>query len=140
MTQPINPYLNFDGKAADAMKFYQKTLGGKLDLMLNKDLPPNPEVPPGNENRVMHARLVTDRGTIMASDTLTNHKFGGMHGFALALTYDTAGEAKKVFEKLAEGGKVSMPVGETFWAEAFGMCTDRFGTPWMVNGAMKPMQ
>ena len=139
MSQPLNPYLNFNGNCADAMTFYQKILGGKLDVMKMKDAPPNPQIPPGNENRVMHARLATDRGTIMASDTTTNMKFGGMHGFSLALTYDTAAEAKKVFEKLAEGGKVEMPLAQTFWSEAFGMCVDRFGTPWMVNGAMKPM-
>ena len=63
----------------------------------------------------------------------------GMHGLSLSLTYPTAAEAKRVFEALAKGGRVNMPIEKTFWAEAFGMLVDRFGTPWMVNGAQKPM-
>ena len=62
-----------------------------------------------------------------------------MHGFSLALTYPTAAEARKIFDALAEGGKVTMPMQKTFWAEGFGMLVDRFGTPWMINGGMQAM-
>lgn len=133
------PYLNYRGNCEEAFKFYQKTFGGKLDIMKMKDAPPDPnmKVPDSDKNLVMHARLVSDKATLMASDVLSGMPFNGMHGFSVALDYATAAEAKKVFAALAEGGKIGMPIGETFWAEAFGLVTDRFGTPWMVNGAMR---
>jgi PhnB protein len=135
----ITPYLNYNGNCEEAFKLYQKVLGGKLDIMKMKDAPadPNMPVPASDQNLVMHARLVSDKGMLMGSDTLSSMKFNPMHGFAIALDYPTADEAKNVFATLAEGGKVGMPIGETFWAGAFGMVTDRFGTPWMVNGAMR---
>ena len=135
----MTPYLNFKGNCEEAFKFYQKTFGGKLDIMKMKDAPPDPSmpVPASDQNLVMHARLASDKGTLMASDTLSSMKFNPMHGFAIAVDYPTAEEATKVFNALAEGGKIGMPIGPTFWAKAFGMCTDRFGTPWMVNGAMQ---
>ena len=136
---PLTPYLTFNGNCAEAMQFYQKTLGGKLDQMKIKDSPVKDQVPPGNDDRMMHTRLVFDGGTIMASDTLTSMKYEGMHGVSLALTFSTAAEAKKVFDTLGKGGKVTMPLDKSFWADAFGMVVDRFGTSWMVSGAMKPM-
>jgi PhnB protein len=69
----------------------------------------------------------------MATDT-----YKGMNGFFVSLVYPTAPEAKRVFDALTQGGKVTMPVGKSFWAEAFGMLVDRFGTPWMISGAMAP--
>lgn len=135
---PLNPYLTFNGNCAEAMQFYQKTLGGKLDIIKMSAAPAAQQIPPGNENRTMHARLVFDGGTIMASDALTTQTYEGMSGISLSLIYSTAAEAKKVFESLAKGGKVTMPLDKTFWSEAFGMVTDRFGTPWMINGAMTP--
>ena len=135
----INPYLTFNGNCAEAMRFYQQTLGGKLDLLTNGQSPYADQIPPGDAERIMHARLACDGGIIMASDALTNPDYKGMHGFAVALTYPTAAEAKRVFEALSKDGKVHMPLDKTFWAEAFGMLVDRFGTPWLVNGALAPM-
>ncbi len=87
----------------------------------------------------MHARLLFDGGALMASDTLVSEKDDGMKGFSLSLIYPTAADAGKVFDALAKGGKVVMPLDKTFWSEAFGMLVDRFGTPWMINGGMTPV-
>ena len=132
----LNPYLFFDGTCADAMRFYEKVLGGKLDLMTHASSPVADQTPPGMADRIMHARLVFDGGMLMASDWMAGQPYDGMKGFSLSLIYPTAAEAKKVFDVLAEGGRVTMPLDKSFWAEAFGMLVDRFGTPWMVNGAM----
>jgi len=130
----LNAYLTFDGNCADAMRFYERTLGGKLDLMTMGDSPMAAQTPPGSADRIMHARLAFDGGTLMASDAMAGDHYGGMKGFSLSLNYPKGGdEAKRVFDALAEGGKVTMPLDKTFWAEAFGMLVDRFGTPWMVN-------
>lgn len=134
--QQLNSYLFFDGTCSDAMRFYQRTLGGKLDLITHAESPVAAQTPPGSANRIMHARLSLGDSTLMASDSMVGAPYAGMKGFALALTYSTAAEAKRVFEALGQGGEVSMALQKTFWAEAFGMLVDRFGTPWMINGAM----
>jgi PhnB protein len=84
----------------------------------------------------MHARLALDGRALMASDVPQGQPYQGMNGFSLSLIYPSADEAKRVFNALADGGKVTMPVAKTFWADAYGMLTDRFGTPWMVGGGM----
>ncbi len=131
---PISAYLFFDGTCADAMRFYERTLGGKLDLMTNASSPVADQAPPGSADLILHARLVFDGGTLMASDWMTDQPYEGMHGFRLSLAYPTVAEAKRTFDALAEGGRVTMPLEKTFWAEAFGMLVDRFGTPWMLSG------
>lgn len=137
---PIQTYLNFDGNCAEALRFYEETLGAKIEaLMTFGDSPMAQQAPPGSEGRVVHARFSLDGSVVMASDTMPGDRSHGMHGFALSLTYPTAAEAKRVFEALGVGGKIGMPLEKTFWAEAFGMLIDRFGTPWMVNGGMVPM-
>jgi PhnB protein len=136
MTQ-LDSYLFFDGNCAEAMRFYERTLGGKLEVLLtHAQAPAGVPTPPGSADRIMHARLVIDGRALMASDAMLGESYEGMKNFSLSLVYGTAAEAKRVFEVLAEGGKIKMPIQKTFWAEAFGMLVDRFGTPWMVNGAM----
>ncbi len=132
----INPYLTFNGNCAEAMRFYERTLGGKLQIMTNGESPIADKLPPGNADRIMHARLDFDGGVLMASDDMPSNSYKGMHGFAVSVIYPTAAEARRVFEALAKGGKVFMPLDKAFWAEAFGMLVDRFGTPWLINGAM----
>jgi PhnB protein len=128
-------YLGFDGNCADAMRFYERTLGGKLEaLMKNSESPVADHLPPGTGDRIMHARLVFDGGVLMAGDTPAGVPYEGMKGFALTLNYPKVDEARRVFQALAEGGKITMPFQKTFWAEEFGMLIDRFGTPWIVNG------
>src|SRR5262245_55265264 len=135
----LNAYLNFDGTCADAMRFYQRTLGGKLNLMTNGQSPMADQIPPEAADRILHANLAFDGGVLMASDSMPGQSYKGMGGFGLAMTYPTVAEAKKTFDALAEGGRVDMPLGEAFWAKAFGMLVDRFGTPWLINGEMTPM-
>jgi len=132
----LDTYLTFDGNCAEAMRFYQRTLGGKLDLMTHAQSPMAGQTPAGSENRIMHARLVLDGRLLMASDSMAGHRYEGMKGFSLSLMYPTVAEAQRVFKALAEGGRVVMPLDKTFWAKAFGMLVDRFGTPWMVNGEL----
>jgi len=129
----VETYLTFDGNAAEAMRFYERTLGGKLEALMTFGEAPGGQAPPGAENRVMHARLLIGEHAIMASDGMPGHPYGGMHGFALSLSYPAASESKQAFEALAAGGKVTMPFQKTFFSQGFGMLVDRFGTPWMVN-------
>ncbi len=133
----LDSYLFFDGTCAEAMRFYERTLGGKLQMMMTYGEAPDPkQCPPGSQDRIMHASLSIDGRSLMASDTPAGQPAGAMNGFSLSLAYPTAEEARRAFDKLSEGGKVTMPVDKTFWAEAFGMLTDRFGTSWMVMGGM----
>ena len=88
----------------------------------------------------MHAYLsLPDGGSLYAGDAMPGTPYTGMHGVMIAITFDTVGEAEKVFATLSEGGKVTMPLGPTFWAKTFGMLTDRYGTPWGINGESIPM-
>ena len=133
----LDMYLTFNGNCADAMRFYERTLGGKLAmLMTHAESPMAAQTSPGSADRIMHARLVIDGRILMASDSMAGQPYEGMKGFSLSLVYPTVADAQRVFDALAEGGRVTMPLQKTFWAEAFGMLVDRFGTPWMVNGAM----
>jgi PhnB protein len=132
----LDNYLFFDGNCADAMRFYERTLGGKLQLMTHGDSPMAAQTPPGSANRIMHARLEFDGRLLMASDSMVGQPYEGMKGFSLSLIYPTVAEAQRIFAALADGGQVTMPIAKTFWAEAFGMLVDRFGTPWMVSGGM----
>jgi PhnB protein len=136
---PIHAYLTFDGNAAEAMRFYEKTLGGTMQMMMTMGEAPGAEqFPPGAKNRIMHAALAYGDGMLMASDAMPGQPYEGMKGFGVALTIETVAEARRVFDAFAEGGKVTMPFEKTFWVEGFGMVTDRFGTPWLINGG-KPL-
>lgn len=135
MSRP-DPYLMFDGNCAEAMRFYERTLGGKIEAMLKtSDTPIADQMPAASAGRIMHAALEFDGGMLMASDTMMDEPYEGMKGFMLALRYSTVAEAERIFAALSEGGKVTMPMQKTFWAESFGMVVDRFGTSWAVNGA-----
>ena len=133
----LDSYLFFNGTCADAMRFYERTLGGKIEMMMtHAQSPVAGESPPGSADRILHARLVIGDRVLMASDSMVGHPYEGMKGFSMSLVYPTVAEANQAFDALAAGGKVTMPMGKTFWAEAFGMLVDRFGTPWMVSGPM----
>jgi PhnB protein len=132
----LDTYLFFNGTCAEAMRFYERTLGGKLTLMTNAQSPIADKLPPGSGDRILHARLELDGRTLMASDWSGSQPYPGTKGFSLALAYPTVAEAKRVFETLAADGKVTMPLEKTFWAEIFGMLVDRYGIAWMVNGGL----
>ena len=137
----INAYLSFDGNCAEAMRFYEGVLGGKLEALIrNGDTPAAEHVPPGNAERIMHAYLTFPGGSLMAGDAMAGETYEGIKGVSITLQYDDTAEAKRVFDALSEGGRVTMPWSPTFWAEAFGMATDRYGTPWIVNGKAIPLQ
>ncbi len=131
----IDSYLFFDGTCADAMHFYQQTLGGEIEMMMTHGQSPmKDQMPEGSEDRILHASLRIGSMRLLASDSMVGQPYEGMKNFALSLSYPTADEAKLAFDRLAVGGKVTMPLTDTFWTEAFGMLTDRFGTPWMLSG------
>ena len=130
----LDSYLFFNGNCAPALRFYEKTLGAKLEMMMTYAEAPPDARQPGSDDRIMHASVNIDGRRLMASDTPKGHPHQGMNGFSLSLGYTGTEEAKKVFDALSAGGKVTMPMSKTFWAEAFGMLTDQFGTPWMLSG------
>ncbi|MES2947610.1 MAG: VOC family protein [Pseudomonadota bacterium] len=131
----IDSYLFFDGDCADAMRFYQRTLGGEIEMMMTYGESPDKEqIPKGGEDRILHASLRIGEMRLLASDCSPGEPYDGMKGFSLSLSYPTPEEAKSMFKKLSDGGKVSLPIGPTFWSDAFGMLVDQFGTPWMISG------
>lgn len=137
----INPYLNFDGNCAEAMRFYQKALGGQLDMMPFAGSPMENDIPGAYRDRIMHACLtMADGQSLMASDTGPWAPYEAPKGIQVTLNCNSAAEGKKAYDALSQGGKVTMPLDKTFWAEAFGMFTDRFGTPWMVNAGTAQMK
>jgi PhnB protein len=135
----INTYLSFDGSAAEAMRFYERTLGAKLgDLHKFGDMSNAEYAPPGSAGKIMHAQLsFKDGGTLMASDWIGTRPYEGMKGFSIALSYESNDEARLAFNALAEGGMTIMPLQPSFFAELFGMVTDRFGVPWAISGEHK---
>jgi PhnB protein len=135
----LNAYLSFNGNCAEAMRFYQRTLNGKLELLTFAQTPAAGQTPAEDANKIMHAYLSFDGQVLMAADAPSGMPFQPMKGCALTLSYPTAEEAKRTFDALSEGGKVTMPFSATFWADGFGMVDDRFGTHWIINGGMKPM-
>ena len=129
----LNPYLFYNGNCEAAFKYYEKVLGGKIEFLMRADEGPadmNPS--PGNEKKIMHARMSIGAQILMASDAPPDH-FHKPQGFAVSLTVADLVEAEKKFKALAEGGVENMPFGKTFFSKGFGMCVDQFGTPWMVN-------
>ena len=128
----VTAYLNFDGNCEAALKFYERVLGGKIECLIRyAGTPAERHSPAEYRDKVLHARLNIAGHTIMASDCGDQYK--SPQGFAITLGVKDAAEAERVFGDLADGGEVCMPVQETFWAVRFGMLTDRFGTPWMIN-------
>jgi PhnB protein len=129
----LNPYLLFNGQCEAAFKFYEKCLGGKIEAMMtHAGTPAEQQVPSEWRNKILHARLTVGDQVLMASDA-PPERYEKPQGFSVSLNIDNAGEAERIFRALSENGKVHMPMEQTFWAARFGMCVDRFGTPWMVN-------
>lgn len=130
----MTPYLGFDGDCREAFEFYAATLGGKVDMILSYgESPMRDELLPAAHDRVMHASLSVDGELLMGGDAPPG-QYTKQQGMMVALEIADAGKAGRVFDALADGGQVGMPFEETFWVERFGMVTDRFGTPWAING------
>jgi PhnB protein len=135
MEEPMafRPYLFFGGNCRDAFTRYQEVFGGELTLITMKDVPGEP--PPGADlDMIIHAALVKGDDVLMASDDPTTESFGPVQGMMVSYDAPDVADANRVFEALSESGKVTQPLEPTFFSEAFGMCVDRFGTPWMVVG------
>jgi PhnB protein len=129
----LSPYLNFNGTCAEAFRYYEHVLGGKIEfLQTHGESPMKDHVPPDWQDKVIHVCLNVDGQRIMGSDAPAE-QYARAQGMYVSIHVDTASQGKKVFEALAQGGTVTMPFGTTFWSPGFGMVTDRFGTPWMVN-------
>ena len=139
MSTVIQPYLFFSGQCKEALEFYSKGVGAKVDLvMLHKDSPEPPPpgmLAPGFENKVMHASFRIGDSVVMASDGCG--EASPFNGFSLSLSVENEDAARAAFTALTEGGEIRMPLTKTFWSPLFGMLTDRFGVGWMV-GVMSP--
>ena len=133
----IEPYLFFEGRTEEALQFYQQKLGAQVDAIIRYKENPEPKYnPPGSDEKVMHSLFRIGDTKVMASDGNCAGK-PSFQGFALTLNASSPAEAEQRFNALAEGGKVQMPLGETFFAERFGMVADRFGVSWMVLSQKK---
>ena len=140
MPQPI-PYLAFNGQCADAMRFYERALESRLEiLMSNGESPMAAYCPVEDHGRILHARLILPGGgVLMAGDCPKTMPYDGIRGVSITLNYDTVAEAERAFKALSEGGSVTMAMQPAFWAKAWGMLVDRFGTPWIINGELLPI-
>jgi PhnB protein len=129
----LNPYLFFNGQCEAAFKFYEKVLGGKIKAMMPHEGTPAAEhVPPEWRKKIIHARLIVGEKILMGSDAPPD-RYEAMKGFSVHFGVDKPAEAERIFQALSEKGTVRMPLQKTFWASRFGMLTDQFGTPWMIN-------
>jgi PhnB protein len=136
MASQLNPYLNFNGDARQAMEFYAQVFGGKLTLNTFGQFG-HAEGP--DADRIMHAMLETDAGyTLMAADVTSEMEHQPVAGVSMSLSGDDGDALRGYFAKLAEGGTITMPMEKQVWGDEFGMCVDRFGVPWMVNVNSQP--
>jgi PhnB protein len=136
----FHPYLFFGGNCREAFTEYQKIFGGELTLLTMKDMAaPDETVPPEHADMIMHAALMIGGNLLMGSDDPTSESFGPVQGMQVNYSCADADEANRAFDALADGGKVTLPISATSWSPAFGMCVDRYGTPWMV-GADAPAE
>lgn len=135
MPMLIEPYLTYNGDCEQALAFYAKCLGGEVTFMQRYGGSPmdNAELPAEWKNKVMHAVLKAGDTGFMACDAPPGQPAQGYTGITMSINLPDTAQGKRVFEALAAGGQVQMPFAKTFWAEGFGMLTDRFGVPWMVN-------
>jgi PhnB protein len=131
----LQPYLFFDGRCEEAIEFYEKVLGADVTMLMRFKDSPEPHqpdmIPPGSEEKVMHATFRIGESTVLASDGRCQGK-PKFDGFALSLTVKDDAEAERLFKALGEGGEVQMPLTKTFFSSRFGMVADRFGVSWMV--------
>jgi PhnB protein len=131
MASRLNPYLNFNGNARQALEFYTSVFGGNLALNTFADL--GAQGSP-DADRIMHGQLETDAGyTIMAADVTSDMGYQSMAGCSVSLSGDDADALRGYWEKLSASGTTTMPMQKQAWGDEFGMCVDQFGVPWLVN-------
>jgi PhnB protein len=128
----LNTYLNYGGNCAEAFRFYEEHLGGRIGMMMKHGEMPDPSMMlPGMKDAVLHAQMTIGDTVIMASDVPPD-RFKPMRSVYLCLSVDSDADAERIFKLLAEGGEVFMPMQETFFATRFAQLRDRFGTSWMI--------
>ena len=131
MSSRLNPYITFDGNARSALEFYKGVFGGTLTMNTFGEFGAQ-DTP--DADKIMHAMLETDNGfTLMASDPPPGMEVQPGNNIAISLSGDDADALRGYWEKLSAGGNVQMPLEKQIWGDTFGMCTDKFGLPWMVN-------
>jgi PhnB protein len=129
----LQPYLMFNGQCKEAFQFYERVLGGKIEMMTTfGDAPPGAGGTPESRDLIMHVRLVVGDAVLMGSDSPPQY-YEKPQGISVSISVKDVSEGERIFNALAEGGKVNMQFSKTFWSPGFGMAVDRFGTPWMVN-------
>lgn len=128
----FHPYLFFSGNCGEAFTRYQEIFGGELFMMKMSDAPADQRPPDANGDLIIHAALNIEGSLLMASDDPTGDG-GPKTGIMVTYASPDPGEVKRVFDALADGGEITQPLAETFFSPAFGMCIDRFGTPWMLS-------
>lgn len=138
--QQIHAYLFFNGRAGEALDFYTRALGAVVDMrMAFKDAPDPPPadcVAPGWDDKIMHASFHVGETMVMVSDSV-GPEAASFTGFSLSLSVRTVEDVDRYFNALADGGSITMPLGQTFWSPRFGVLTDRFGVSWMVNAVQE---
>jgi PhnB protein len=134
MTVRLNPYLTFRDNAREAMTFYHSVLGGELTVSTFADFRASDD--PTEQDKIMHSQLETPDGLVlMGADTPAGMEYRPQAGVSVSLSGDDEARLRGYFERLSEGGTVTMPFEKAPWGDTFGMCVDRFGTSWMVNAA-----
>src|SRR5262245_18819421 len=134
----VQSYLIFNGRCEEAINFYKKSLGAKVEMMMRFKENPDKEkmgaecVPPGGDEKVMHSSFKIGETVVMHSDGMSYDHKPEFKGFSLTVTAKDEAEADKLFNALSDGGKVNMPLGKTFFSPRFGMVADKFGVGWMV--------
>jgi PhnB protein len=134
MATQLVPYLFLYGRCAEALEFYKGVFGGGYDVMRVGDAPSNGQMPPGSEDRVMHASFRADSIAFMASDGRDTKAVDPDAGnVSLALSLDDAATGERIFGALGDGGTVQMPLADAFWGGRFGSIVDKFGTEWLIT-------
>lgn len=129
----IDPYLNFSGDCEEAFKFYEQCLGGKIEFkMTHGESPMAGQFPPEWSGKIMHISMRVGDRMLLGSDAPPQY-YHKPQGLTVSISVNDVAEADRIFAALAEKGNVTMPIAQTFWSPKFGMVTDRFGIPWMVN-------
>ena len=132
MTTRLNPYLGFRDTAREAMEFYRSVFGGDLTISTFAELQASED--PAEQDKVMHSMLTTENGlTLMASDTPNSMEFTPGTNYSVSLSGDDDAELRGYWEKLSDGGTVTMPLDKAPWGDSFGMCVDKYGVSWLVN-------
>lgn len=132
----VNPYLNFDGNTEEAFKFYQSVFGGELQIVRFKDMEDSMGATGNNLEKIAHVSLPIGGNTLLMGDdgpAVMGQSVTAGDNFSINLETNSSQEAEKVFSNLSAGGKITMPLKKTEWAEKFGMLTDKYGITWSVN-------